>query len=160
MALSDLNTWISKEDLENSFDFKLFKKIILDKYDWILDIRIPDTKELNSYDLIFLQIVVNPFILSKNLNLEIDPYVELEMRRRESEWLGIDHLFGEYQKPFLKNFGKNVKIDFGETQEMISKNLGEISNPKLKERNFTYFEVIVPPISELTIVENKKINKL
>ena len=156
MAFDDLNYWISEDELENSIDFKLFKKIVLQKYDWIIDIIIPEPKELNEYTIIFFKLVVNPYILSKKFDSPLRKYTKYYILNNEYyEYPNMTIIFSPDDdiKSKIKLFEEKIKRDFNDIKDIISKNLDNQSNSRLKGRDYSFFEIIIPPSSVIPIPE-------
>ncbi len=64
MALSP-SIQVTQKEVEDSYEFKLIKKILKREYPWIVDILVPSDEEINKYGLIFLPIVIDPFLLQQ-----------------------------------------------------------------------------------------------
>lgn len=64
MALSP-SVQVTQKEVEDSYEFKLMKKILKREYPWIVDILVPTDEEINKYALIFLPIVIDPFLLQQ-----------------------------------------------------------------------------------------------
>jgi hypothetical protein len=57
---------VTQKEVEDSYEFKLMKKILKREFPWIVDVLVPDDEEVNKYGLIFLPIVIDPFLLLVN----------------------------------------------------------------------------------------------
>ena len=57
--------FVTKEEVQNSYEFKLTKKIVLREFPWIKDIVLPSDEEINKYGLIFCSIYFDPIELQK-----------------------------------------------------------------------------------------------
>ena len=55
---------LTPEQVKNNYEFKVVRRIVMDKYKWIKDVTI-DEDELNKYNLIFL-----------NIHVDLDKYIE------------------------------------------------------------------------------------
>ena len=66
---------VTKEEVENSYEFKLIKKILKREFPWIIDIEVPSDDEINQYNLIFLKVFYNPFMLQKETGWPLASYM-------------------------------------------------------------------------------------
>lgn len=49
---------MTPEEVKNNYEFKVVRRILMDKYNWITDVTV-DERDLNNYNLIFLEIHVD-----------------------------------------------------------------------------------------------------
>lgn len=68
--------YVTQKEIENSYQFKLIKRVLKSEYDWIIDVLVPDDDKINKYSIIFLDIVINPFILQREIKLPFEPYMK------------------------------------------------------------------------------------
>jgi hypothetical protein len=64
MALSP-SIQVTQKEVEDSYEFKLIKKILRREFPWIVDLLVPSDEEINNWGLIFLPIVIDPFLLQQ-----------------------------------------------------------------------------------------------
>jgi hypothetical protein len=62
---------LTPEQVRNSYEFKVIKRMLKDEYDFVLDVDFNDDK-LNEYNLIFLDLTIDPFKLAEYFDAE--PY--------------------------------------------------------------------------------------
>jgi len=74
MAVKD-DDYISSEQLENNYEYKVVKRMIKKEFPWVIDVITPPQKELNEYNLIFLDLVIDPYMLSKEKDWPIIYYI-------------------------------------------------------------------------------------
>ena len=71
---------VTKEEVENSYEFKLTKKILKREYPWIIDIVLPSDDEINEYALIFADVVIDPYILQRQTGWPFSTYMKYYFR--------------------------------------------------------------------------------
>jgi hypothetical protein len=71
------NNEVTQKEVEDSYEFKLMKKILKREYPWIVDILVPDDEEINKYALIFLLIVIDPFLLQQMTGWPFNYYMKV-----------------------------------------------------------------------------------
>lgn len=62
---NDPTKFVTKEEVVNSYEYKLTKKIVLREFPWIKDIVLPPDEDINKYVLIFCSIYFDPIELQK-----------------------------------------------------------------------------------------------
>lgn len=73
---NDQANYVTKEEVENSYEFKLIKKILKREYSWILDVNLPSDEEINNYALIFVDIVMDPYKLQRETGWPFNSYMK------------------------------------------------------------------------------------
>jgi hypothetical protein len=68
--------YVTKEDILNSYEFKIVKKILREKFPWIIDVVLPNKSdvELNKYEAILVRIIMNPYLFAEMNNTNISPF--------------------------------------------------------------------------------------
>ena len=122
------------EQLIDNYEFKIAKKMLLREYPWIGDVVINED-EINKWNLIFLDVVIDPYELGRQEGWTVTRYLR---RRIEDD--------GEYWSPYLSTFFKDVTWDDARPlQDGINKSLESIhTSPALP--------------SELRLPGNRKFN--
>jgi len=86
---------ITYEEFLNNYEFKIVKKMLKREYPWIKDVYIKDIDELNKYNLIFVDISIDPFELERTYGWRIAWYVSSRLKIGEGFW-------SPYLSTFLK----------------------------------------------------------
>ena len=86
---NDQANYVTKEEVENSYEFKLIKKILKREYSWILDVNLPSDEEINNYALIFVDIVIDPFRLQREMGWPFNSYMKFYLSG-DKNWLSGD----------------------------------------------------------------------
>ena len=76
MAVVNPNNYVTPTEVENNYEFKLMKKVLRQEYPWIKDVLVPNDEEINKYNLIFCPIVIDPFILQKEVGLPLERWIK------------------------------------------------------------------------------------
>ena len=91
---------ITPEELENIYEYKVVKRLLKKEYPWIKDVIIKVPEEINKWNLIFLDVVIDPYELGRQKGWTVSPYLT---RRIEEQ--------GEYWTPYLSILYDNVSWD-------------------------------------------------
>lgn len=150
---------VTKEQIENTLEFKILKRILLKEIPWILDVKLPSEESLNEWKTLYLNFVIDPYLIQKMFGWKIEFFVIYEVKKNkyyDSPYLAV--IFDRKDKDSVINFQSNfkqlLKSIFLQTQKNIPE---ELSSPIFKD-NFPYGiesdDYIVPPISILPIPED------
>lgn len=103
------------EELIDNYEYKIAKKMLLREYPWIKDVVIRED-EINKYNLIFLDITIDPYELGRQEDWTVTRYLERSINEQ-----------GEYWSPYLSMFYKDVSWeDAKPLQDGINKSLESI----------------------------------
>lgn len=61
---------LTPEQVKGSYEFKVLKRLLKDEFDYVTDVKIQDDK-LNDYNLIFLDVIVDPFKMGETYDLRV-----------------------------------------------------------------------------------------
>jgi hypothetical protein len=73
--MADITSPMTPEQLENNYEFKVVKRALMKEFPWIKDVVFRDD-ELNTYNLIFLNFVVDPVEMSQPFGWSMMPWVQ------------------------------------------------------------------------------------
>ena len=88
------------EELLDNYEFKVARRLLKKEYPWIKDVIIKNPDEINKWNLIFLDAIIDPFELGRQEGWTVSPYLT---RRIEEQ--------GEYWTPYLSILYDNVSWD-------------------------------------------------
>ena len=75
------------EELKNTYEFKLVKKIIMREYPFVKDITVKEESDINRWTYImYLEFVIDPFILSNMLQIPVWYLTVERLKRGEPHW--------------------------------------------------------------------------
>jgi hypothetical protein len=130
---------ITPEEVKNNYEFKVVRRILMDKYKWITDISV-DEKDLNNYNLIFLQI-----------HVDLDKFVK-DTGAEPARWLrsfrGTDYTSSFISTPFQNleyEEGRVIQDDMDDMMDKVRKTPAIPDELKLpRGRRFTPGQIIIP----------------
>lgn len=145
----DPNNYVTPTEVENNYEFKLMKKILRQEFPWVKDVLVPSDEEINKYNLIFFPIIIDPFMLQKEIGLPLERWIKryiLEPRFRYQKGPYI------YTSAYLstlfhgdRDVTRDIQNDMEKAMRSVSNSAAIPFNLKLgKGRNFTTGEFIVP----------------
>ena len=105
------------EELIDNYEYKIAKKMLKREYPWIKDVVIKnDHDEINKYNLIFLDIIIDPYELGRQEDWTVSKYLDRSINEQ-----------GEYWSPYLSSFYKDIMWeDARPLQDGINKSLASI----------------------------------
>jgi hypothetical protein len=103
------------EELLDNYEYKIAKKMLLREHSWIKDVAIRED-EINKWNLIFLDITIDPYELGRQEDWTVARYVGNNIKA-----------IGEYWSPYLSTFYSDVSWeDARPLQDSINKSLESI----------------------------------
>ena len=85
---------MTKEELENNYEYKVAKKALLREFPFVVDVMFRDDEDINKWRYnIYLQIVINPYILSTAYGYSVFRWVTTALKRGEPYWSTYLSLF-------------------------------------------------------------------
>lgn len=130
---------LTSEEVTNNYEFKVVRRLIMDKYKWITDVR-ADEKDINNYNLIFVQLYV-----------DIDKFIK-ETESIPARWMrsfkGQDYTTSFISTPFenLKyEEGRAIQDEMDDIMNKVKKTPAIPDELKLPEgRRLTPGQFIIP----------------
>ena len=74
------------EEFLDNYEFKVAKRMMLREYPWIKDVTFLNPDEINKWNLIFVDMFINPFELAEEKGWTLAPYVIQTIERGEEFW--------------------------------------------------------------------------
>jgi hypothetical protein len=149
MAVVNPNNYVTPTEVENNYEFKLMKKVLRQEYPWVLDVLVPNDEEINKYNLIFLPIVIDPFMLQKEVGLPIEAWIKRYLTDERYKYMGKPYAYvSSYISTMFKG-DRDIPRDLQERVDIIMKSVGRSpaipDNLKLgRGRAFSSGEYIIP----------------
>jgi hypothetical protein len=149
MAVVNPNNYVTPTEVENNYEFKLMKKVLRQEYPWVLDVLVPNDEEINKYNLIFLPIVIDPFILQKEVGLPIEAWIKRYLTDERYKQTYRQYAYvSSYISTMFKG-DRDIPRDLQERVDIIMKSVGRSAaipnNLKIgKGRQFSSGEYIIP----------------
>jgi len=149
MALVNPNNYVTPTEVENNYEFKLMKKVLRQEYPWVLDVLVPKDEDINKYNLIFLPIVIDPFILQKEVGLPIEAWIKSYLTSERYKSMGRPYAYvSSYISTMFKG-ERDTTRDLQEKLDITMKSVGRSAaipdNLMLgRGRQFSSGEFIIP----------------
>lgn len=149
MALVNPNNYVTPTEVENNYEFKLMKKVLRQEYPWVLDVLVPKDEDINKYNLIFLPIVIDPFILQKEVGLPIEAWIKRYLTDERYKQTYRQYAYVSSYISTMFNGDRDITRDLQEKVDILMKSVGRSpaipDNLKLgKGRQFSSGEFIIP----------------
>jgi hypothetical protein len=78
---------MTREELENNYEYKIAKKALLREFPFVVDVIFRDDEDINKWKYnMYLQIVINPFVLSSAYGYPVWRWVINPLKRGEPYW--------------------------------------------------------------------------
>jgi len=74
---------ITYEELMDNYEFKVSKKILMREYPWIKDVVYKNPNDINKYNLIFIDLVVDPYELAEEYGWDVIWYIDRRVAHGE-----------------------------------------------------------------------------
>jgi len=78
--MAKIESHITPEELENNYEYKVVKRALMKEYPFIKGVEI-DPNELDVYNLIFLNFIVDPIQMGEIYGWELSPWVQTAIER-------------------------------------------------------------------------------
>jgi hypothetical protein len=118
---------LSLEELLNNYEFKVSKRILMKEYPWVKDVKIRED-EINKWNLIFVDLVVDVYEAAEKYGWEVAWYTDSKLKNNEVFWSPyLSTLFDKSEEP------REVVEQMGETLQNIHNSSAIPSDIKLPE---------------------------
>ena len=106
---------ITYDELLDNYEFKVGKRILTREYPWIKDVFYRNPDDLNKYNLIFMDIMFDPFQLAEQEGWRMASYVVRSIERGDDFW-----------SPYLSTFYSSHPDDARALVQKIDKSLEDL----------------------------------
>ena len=151
MAVEAKN-YVTQDEVENSYEFKLMKRILKKEFPWIIDIKAPSDDEINKYNLLFFDMLIDPFMLQKEMEWPIVSYLRYYLTGGRSYHEPYAYVSSYLSTMFNVNRQETQELqdDVETTMRSISKSNAIPEDLKLgKGRTFSVGSWIVPELKDI-----------
>ena len=101
---------ITYDELLDNYEFKVGKRILTREYPWIKDVYMRNPDDVNKYNLIFMDIIFDPFQLAEQEGWRMASYVVRSIERGDEFW-----------SPYLSTFYSSNADDARDLVQEIDK---------------------------------------
>jgi hypothetical protein len=74
---------ITYEELMDNYEFKVSKKMLMREYPWIKDVQYMNIDDINKYNLIFIDLIVDPYELVEEYGWDVAWYINRRLKQGE-----------------------------------------------------------------------------
>ena len=106
---------ITYDELLDNYEFKVGKRILTREYPWIKDVFYRNPDDINKYNLIFMDIMFDPFQLAEQEGWRMASYVVRSIERGDDFW-----------SPYLSTFYSSHPDDARALVQKIDKSLEDL----------------------------------
>ena len=78
-----IQSHMTPEELQNNYEFKVVRRALMKEYPWVKDVTF-NPEELDMYNLIFLNLIVDPLQMGEAYGYEMNPWVKSRVDRGEN----------------------------------------------------------------------------
>lgn len=105
--MAKIESHMTPEDLENNYEYKVVRRALMKEYPWVKDVTFnPD--ELDQYNLIFLNLIIDPAEMGESYGWEMTPWVNSAVEKGE-----------RYKGNYPSLFFKGVTYEQGKEQVTV-----------------------------------------
>ena len=76
---------VTTDQVKNSVVFKATERALKNEFPWVIGLEPPSEEDINTYNLIFCRVVVNPFLMSNYIGLPLQPWVLRKLLKKEGD---------------------------------------------------------------------------
>ena len=90
--MAKIESHMTPEELQNNYEYKVVKRALIREYPWIKDVTFKP-EELDQYNLIFLNLIIDPVEMGEAYEWEMTPWVKSASEKGERYWGNYPSLF-------------------------------------------------------------------
>jgi hypothetical protein len=111
--MAEVKDPLTREELYNNYEFRIVKKILKDTYPWIKDVIVEDFNKINQYNLLFVDIIIDPYELAQQTDGTVGSYLR-------------SSIFDYFSSPYLSTFFTSDLKTYSDIQNEIDETLASI----------------------------------
>jgi hypothetical protein len=77
---------LTYEELIDNYEFKVGRRILIREYPWIKDVVVKTPEDVNRYNLIFVDVIIDPFELAQEKGWRLANYIVRSIERGDDFW--------------------------------------------------------------------------
>jgi hypothetical protein len=112
--MAEVKDPLTREELYNNYEFRVVKKILKDTYPWIKDVIVEDPNKINQYNLLFVDIMIDPYELAQQTDEPVAKYI------------GSTAFANYFSSPYLSTFFTSDLKTYSKIQDEIDQTLTSI----------------------------------
>jgi hypothetical protein len=106
---------LTYDELINNYEFKVGKRILVREYPWIKDVVLRSPDDINKYNLIFVDVIINPFELAQEKGWRLASYIRRSIERGDNFW-----------SPYLTTYFTDIGDEARELVQGMEKTLEDL----------------------------------
>jgi hypothetical protein len=106
---------LTYEELIDNYEFKVGRRILIREYPWIKDVVLKHPDEVNKYNLIFIDVVIDPFELAQEKGWRLANYIVRSIERGDDFW-----------SPYLSTYFTGIGDEAREMVQGMEKTLEDL----------------------------------
>lgn len=110
--MAEVKDPLTREELYNNYEFRVVKKILKDTYPWIKDVIVEDPNKINQYNLLFVDLMIDPYELAQQIDGTVASYIK--------------SFFDYFSSPYLSTFFTSDLKTYSDIQNEIDETLASI----------------------------------
>jgi len=114
--MAEVKDPLTREELYNNYEFRVVKKILKDTYPWIKDVIVEDPNKINQYNLLFVDIMIDPYELAQQTDGTVASY--------------LNSFFDYFSSPYLSTFFVSDQPTYSKIQDEIDQTLSSIHSSR------------------------------
>jgi len=135
------------EELIDNYEFKVSKKMLMREYPWIKDVQYKNPNDINKYNLIFIDLVVDPYELAEEYGWDVVWYIN--RRVRDGDFPNYAYLSILFDGPKSTEGAKDLQNQIEKDLQSIHRSAAIPQELKLPDgRRLTIGGVYVDPNSK------------
>jgi hypothetical protein len=111
--MAEVKDPLTREELYSNYEFRVVKKILKDTYPWIKDVYVEDSNNINQYNLLFVDLMIDPYELAQQTDGTVASYIN-------------SSIFDHFSSPYLSTFFVYDQPTYSKIQNEIDETLTSI----------------------------------
>ena len=145
----EARNYVTQTEVENNYEYKLMKKVLRQEFPWIKDVSVPNDEEINKYNLIFLQLIIDPFVLQKEVGLPLERWIKRYLVDERYKQMNRPYAYMSAYISTMFNGDREITREIHDEVEVTMKSVGKSAaipeDLKLRKgRAFSPGEYIIP----------------
>jgi hypothetical protein len=103
------------EEFLDNYEFKVVKRLLKKEYPWIKDVFMKNPDEINKYNMIFVDLFIDPYELERMYGWKVNWFVTYDLKKG-----------GQFWSPYLSTFFTSNNDEAREMTKQIEKDMKDV----------------------------------
>jgi hypothetical protein len=103
------------EEFLDNYEYKVIRRLLKKEYPWIKDVFMMKPDEVNKYNMIFVDLLIDPYELERMYGWRVNWYVTYDLKKG-----------GQFWSPYLSTFFTTNTDDAREMTKQIEKDMKDV----------------------------------